>query len=118
MGPGYPAPAQASGWTFAGCVPFGLFAFFNGSIIWGLVAVLGGFIPYIGGVAGLVYLIYIGIQGRELAWRSRRFANIQQYVETMNAWNMAGIVVGVLGLVFGVLMFFLFFAAVMSEMTY
>jgi hypothetical protein len=118
MGPGYPAPAEASGWTFAGCVPFGLFAFFNGSIIWGLVAVLGGFIPYIGGIAGLVYLIYIGVQGRELAWRSRRFANLRQYVETMNAWNTWGLVLGLISLIGGVLMFFLVFAVMMSEMPY
>jgi len=118
MGPGYPAPAEASGWTFAGCVPFGLFAFFNGSIIWGLVAVLGGMIPYIGGVAGLVYLIYMGVQGRELAWRSRRFANLHQYIATMNAWNTWGLVLGIVGLVGGVFMFFAFFALIMSEMPY
>jgi hypothetical protein len=117
MGPGYPAPAPASGWTFAGCVPFGLFAFFNGSIVWGLVALLGGFIPYVGGVAWLVYLIYIGIQGRELAWRSRRFANVQQYVETMNAWNNWGLGLGIFWIVSVILVFFLFFGLIMAEMS-
>jgi len=94
MGAAYPSPPEASGWTFGGCVAFGLFAFLNGSVLWGLIAVLGGMVPYVGGLAGLIYFIYIGVQGRELAWRGRRFDNVHQYVATMNAWNTWGLIVG------------------------
>ena len=107
MGPGYPAPPEASGWSFAGCIPYGLFAFINGSVLWGVLGIVLNFIGF-----GIIYIIYIGIQGRELAWRNRRFANVQQYVDTMNAWNVWGIVLAVIsGL--GVVLYFIFVFGVM-----
>ncbi|MBN2083339.1 zinc ribbon domain-containing protein [bacterium] len=111
MGPGYPVPPEASGWTFAGCVPYGLFAFINGSVLWGVLGIVLNFVSL-----GIVYIIYIGIQGRELAWRSRRFANVQQYVDTMNAWNVWGIVLAVVsGVAFG-LWFLFVFGMAMSDL--
>jgi hypothetical protein len=93
MGEGYPIPPQASGCTFAGCVPFGLFGFFNGSVLWGILGLVLGWSGL-----GLIYIIYIGIQGRELAWRNRRFAGIQEFVDTMRAWHTGGIVALCVGL--------------------
>jgi len=108
MGPNYLAPPEASGWTFAGCIPLGLFAFLNGSVLWGIVALLNFIIP---GLPAMIYLIYIGIQGRELAWRSRRFNSVQEYVDTMSAWNrwglITGIVIGVISMAAVILYFWL-----------
>ncbi len=39
-----------------------------------------------------MYFIYIGIQGKQLAWQSRRFDSLQQYADTMRAWNTWGLV--------------------------
>jgi hypothetical protein len=92
LGPNSPAPSFARGWTFAGFAPLGLFAFVHGSALWGVLYFL--IFP--------VYAIYIGIQGKELAWRSRRFESEMQYAETMRAWNLWGIIFLVLDLlVFG-----------------
>jgi hypothetical protein len=118
MGQNYPVPPEAAGWTFAGCIPFGLFAYFNGSVIWGLVAIPGGMVPYLGAIAGLVYFIYIGVQGRELAWRSRRFTSIQEYSETMRAWNMWGLIMVAVNIVMVIGLFFLYallFAAILAD---
>jgi hypothetical protein len=117
MGPGYPAPAVASGWTFAGCVPFGLFAFFNKSVVWGLVGLLGGFVPIasIFPIVALVYAIYIGIQGRELAWRGRKFASVGQYEETMTVWNTWGAALAVVSVLLGVLFYFVVSAVMRAE---
>lgn len=104
MGPGYPLPYQTQGWTFAGFVPFGLFAFVNGSVLWGVLYWLLSFF----GVS-LVYNIYVGIKGRELAWQSRRFDSLQQFEETMAAWNRWGII----SLIASVLLIGIFFVAYM-----
>jgi hypothetical protein len=108
MGPGYPTPPEASGWTFAGCVPYGLFAFFNGSILWGILGIVLNVFSL-----GLIYIIYIGIQGRDLAWRNRRFTGVPQFVETMNAWNTWGLVLGIIGIV-GMVLYFIFFIAMIA----
>lgn len=99
MGEGYPVPAEASGWTFAGFVPFGLFGFVNGSTLWGVLGLVG----YVIGILSIVYWIYIGVQGRELAWRNRRFDSLAQYTETMRVWNTWGLVLLAVGAILLVL---------------
>jgi len=113
MGEGYPIPPEASGCTFAGCVPFGLFAFVNGSVLWGVLGLVLGWL----GLPGLVYVIYIGIQGRELAWRNRRFAGVEQYVSQMHAWHIAGIVLLCLGLALTVVYAAVMIAVFMTAMS-
>ena len=105
MGANYPAPPDASGWTFAGFIPWGLFGFFNGSVLWGVIGLLGGLF---GGIPGLVYMIYMGVQGRELAWRNRRFTSVMEYADTMAAWNRWGLIVLIASLVLGVIGFILY----------
>jgi hypothetical protein len=88
MGDAFPPPEVAKGWTFGGIVPFGLFGFINGSPLWGAIGLVGSFF----GIVGLVYLVYIGIQGKQIAWQSRRFDSLQQYADTMRAWNTWGLI--------------------------
>jgi hypothetical protein len=90
MGTAYPAPAFTQGWTFAGCVPWGLFAFMNGNSTMGAIGLVAQFFGL-----HLVYAIYMGIKGRELAWQGRRFDSVGQYDDTMKAWNKWGIIVTV-----------------------
>jgi hypothetical protein len=98
-GPQRWAPREVNGWTFAGFVGFGLFAFFNGIIIWGVIGLLCSIIPYIGCIGIMVYWVYIGINGRKLAWQSRRFESLKQYKQVMAAWDTAG------GVLFSILVF-------------
>lgn len=109
MGEGYPVPPEASGWTFAGFVPFGLFSFNNGNSTWGLIGLLLWFFGF-----SIVYWIYIGITGRENAWRNRRFASRQEYMDTMRAWNNWGIGLLVASILFFVLYFVFVFAVVFA----
>jgi hypothetical protein len=115
MGDTVPVPPQTQGWSFAGCIPFGLFGFLNGVMLWAGLGLAGSllFQPLY-----LVYAIYMGIKGRELAWRSRRFDSLMQYEDTMRAWNNWGI--GCLAaLILGGLLYFIFafaiFGSIMSE---
>lgn len=94
MGTAYPPPPQTQGWNFGGCVPWGLFGFFNGSTLWGVL----GLVAHFTGLS-LVYAIYIGIKGKELAWQNRRFDSMMQFEDTMKAWNRWGIIVTVIEVV-------------------
>jgi hypothetical protein len=120
MGQGYPVPPQASGWTFAGFVPFGIFHFFNGNTglgVLGLFTSLLSFIWFLG-ILNLGYSIYVGITGRESAWRNRRFNSAMEYDDTMRTWNTAGLVLLVLGVLVWIgfiMLFFVIFAAAISS---
>jgi hypothetical protein len=115
MGDGYPVPPQAKGWNFGGFVPFGLFAFMNGNTTWGVLGAIGSFVS----ILGLVYAIYIGASGKEMAWKGKRFTDLAEYETTMRGWNIAGLIM--LGLsVFFVIAYFVFLfviigAAAMSD---
>jgi hypothetical protein len=98
MGPGYPVPREAEGWTFAGCIPYGIYCFVNGNSTWGIVGLLTSFFGL-----HIVNLIYVGIKGKEMAWQGRRFESLQQFNETMRAWNTAGILCLLAAVVFIVL---------------
>jgi hypothetical protein len=114
MGPGYPLPLEANGWTFAGFIPYGLFAFLNGNTTWGVIGLLLS-------IFGLhiVYVIYIGIKGREMAWQGRRFESAMQFSDTMREWNKWGLIVlivaGVAILLYFLLVFGLIFMAASTE---
>jgi hypothetical protein len=115
MGPGYPVPQEAQGWTFAGFVPWALFAFFNGINTWGAIGLVLWFFG-----AYLVYSIYMGIKGKELAWQGRRFDSIEQFNETMKAWNTWGIimlcVIGGFIVLYFVFVFLMVFLAASGEL--
>ncbi|MCB1216341.1 zinc ribbon domain-containing protein [bacterium] len=109
MGAGYPLPPEAANMNFGGCIPYGIFAFVNGNVMWGVLSLL--FWPA---------AIYVLIKGNEIAWQSRRFTSRQEYVDTMNAWNTWGkilLAVQVVGMVlYFVFVFFVTFAAMSAEM--
>jgi hypothetical protein len=109
MGDGYPVPPQAKGWNFGGFVPFGLFAWMNGNTTWGIIGAIGSFV----GILGLVYAIYIGASGKELAWKGKRFNSLEEYEATMRGWNIAGLILLGIGVFIGIA-YFVFLMAVVG----
>jgi hypothetical protein len=112
MGAGYSEPMEASGWTFAGCVPFGIYAFVMGNVLWGVI----GLVTQFSGLY-LIYAIYIGIQGKKLAWQSRRFDSVQQFGETQRTWNIAGVILLVIGIPISMLQMLFGFAMLAGLMS-
>ena len=106
MGEAYPVPPEAEGWTFAGFIPWGLFSFINGNTLWGILY----WVSWLFGLV-LIYVIYVGLYGKKQAWQQRRFDSLQQYVDTMTAWNTWGIVMLVFSLV-GMVLYSLFFVGI------
>lgn len=113
MGEGYPAPTEAEGWTFAGFIPWGLFSFVNGNMLWGILWWVLSFFSL-----SIVYWIVVGINGKKQAWQGRRFDNVQQFQETMGAWNTWGIISLIAGIVMTVIIGILYaslFAVMLAE---
>jgi hypothetical protein len=80
-------PDEARGFTAAGCVPFGLFGFFNGQIALGFIGLILCMIP----VAELLYIFLVAFKGREYAWRGRHFHDMDEFHQVMEAWHIWGI---------------------------
>jgi len=93
-------PASAAGWTFAGFIPFGIFAFLNGHTMMG---VIGLAVNILLGPLYIAYAIYIGIAGRKLAWENRQFSSVEEYEGTMKAWHMWGMILLIVGIVLSML---------------
>jgi hypothetical protein len=94
MGEGYPLPPEASGWTWGGFVPFGLFGFMNNNTMWGVFGLLTWILGF-----QLIYSIVVGVTGKQMAWKSRRFDSVEQYELTMKGWNTAGLFCFIAGVV-------------------
>jgi hypothetical protein len=105
MGPGYPYPPEARGWTFGGFVPYGIYAFVHGNVLLGIVSIF--FWP--------IGQIIVCAMGRQMAWENRRFETVQQFYETMRTWNLIGLIFGILQ-VSGIELYFvlIFFAMCMA----
>jgi hypothetical protein len=88
------------------------------SWIWGLgnktyialIALALSFIPFIGGLAGFAFCIWLGIKGNELAWQNKQFPSVEAFHENQKKWAIAGIIVFavlfLLGITFGFLLGF------------
>ena len=100
-GAAYPLPREARGWTYAGIVPFGLFPLYNGLQAWGvaglLLTALGFPLLFLVWPLQLAYVIYLGLKGKELAWRSRRFRTLSEYEQSMHVWNVVGMISLIVG---------------------
>lgn len=89
-------PEDSGRWTFAGCVPFGIFAFAHNLPGWGTLGCLGSLIA----VPLPVYFFVIGASGRQMAWKHRRYRDLEQYNRSMQAWNLAGILIFIVSVLF------------------
>ncbi|MBU0606438.1 MAG: hypothetical protein KKI08_01075 [Armatimonadetes bacterium] len=85
--PGVPVPPEVEqmGWCWGG---FGL------NWIWGIGnRVFLAFLVFIPvPLASLAVQIWLGVAGHKMAWQNRRFDSMQQYKDTMKAWNLWGLI--------------------------
>lgn len=85
-GRGIVVPPDAKGWSWGAFLFNWIWAIGNRTWI-GLLALL----PYI----GVVVAIYLGIKGRELAWRNKRWDSIEHFRQVQRRWSVwAGIIYG------------------------
>jgi hypothetical protein len=89
-----PVPPQIGGWNWGAFLLAGIWAPFNG--VWiGLLA----WIPYV----GFIVAIGLGLKGNEFAWKSKRWASVEQFRKHQQNWAIAGFIVVVICLLIGFL---------------
>lgn len=91
--PDEPLPAGIKGWCWGGFLLNWVWAT-RFRVWWGLLA----FVPLV----GLAVPIWLGIKGRELAWRRGEWSSVQAFNDAQRKWSIGGAVVAVLaGLIYG-----------------
>lgn len=91
-----PPEVEAMGWSWGGFGLNWIWAIANKTWI-GLLAL----IPCV----NIVIAIWLGISGHKLAWQNRRFESLQQFQETMKAWNLWGLIIFLVSIGLNVLSF-------------
>ncbi|MDP5239329.1 hypothetical protein Q9Q94_07295 [Uliginosibacterium sp. 31-16] len=78
MGKNANVPAEAKGWCW-------------GAFLWGWIWAIGNntwiglicLIPYI----GFIMQIYLGVKGREMAWRNKRWDSVEHFNAVQRKWT-------------------------------
>ena len=78
------APEGVKGWSWGAFFWNWIWAPFNRTWI-GLLAL----VPYV----GLIVAIYLGIKGRELAWKNKRWDSIEHFNRVQRAWSKWALIV-------------------------
>lgn len=114
MKDGAPAEVTAMGWCWGVFGLGGIWGIAN-HVTLAIVTIGIGFIPYIGAIANLAILIYLGINGHVQAWENRRFESFEQFRDTMRVWNTWGLVLFIVNIVFAIVLGSLAFAGGLLE---
>jgi len=62
-------------------------------------------IPFVGLFVSLIVIVFLGLKGNELAWKSQKYESVEKFLQSQNKWKKWGIIVLVLQLVFIVMYF-------------
>ena len=82
-GPDAEIPPGVAGWSWGAFLLNWIWAI--GNRTWfGLLAI----IPYV----GIITAIYLGIKGRELAWRNRRWDSVEHFNSVQRKWTIWGLI--------------------------
>jgi hypothetical protein len=86
-------PPGVKGWSWGAFFLNWIWAIFNKTWI-GLLCL----IPYVGIVVG----IYLGIKGRELAWRNKRWESLEHFNRVQRSWSVWGVALVLGAVVLGI----------------
>ena len=108
-------PAEVSqGWNWGAFVISWIWALNHKMVAWGIGIFLISFVPYLGGLAHLAAAIYLGAKGNDLAWQNRRFESVADFKACQAIWAKWGIGLLLLNIVFAIIGFLIFGAALLS----
>lgn len=54
-------------------------------------------------VINIASLIYIGLEGRRMAWKQRKWQSFNQYLQVQKKWDIWGFVIFIISLILGVI---------------
>jgi hypothetical protein len=87
-------PPGVKGWSWGAFFWNWIWASFNRTWI-GLLAL----VPYV----GLIVAVYLGIKGRELAWRNKRWDSLEHFNRVQRSWSKWALIIFVGAAVLGIL---------------
>lgn len=93
-GSGITPPEGVKGWSWGAFILSWIWAIGNSTWI-GLLALL----PYI----GFFVAIYLGIKGRELAWRNKRWDSLEHFNRVQRSWSKWGLILIVGAMLLGII---------------
>lgn len=76
-------PAGITGWSWGAFLWNWIWGIFNGTWI-----ALLTLVPYV----GFIMAIYLGIKGREMAWRNKRWDSIEHFNRVQRSWSKWGLI--------------------------
>jgi len=59
---------------------------------WALLFLILNYIPYV----GVIPMIYLGIEGRKIAWEKRNWEDFDEYIDVQRKWDIWGIIIFVI----------------------
>jgi hypothetical protein len=77
-------PIGVRGWSWGALLLNWIWAVFNKTWI-GLLCL----VPYV----GFLVSIYLGVKGRELAWRNKRWESLEHFNQVQKRWSFWGVIV-------------------------
>ena len=86
-------PEGIKGWSWGAFLLNWIWSIFNKTWL-GLLAL----IPYV----GFIMAIYLGIKGRELAWRNKRWDSLEHFKRVQRSWSKWGLIVLLIPAVIGI----------------
>ena len=93
-GSGITPPEGVRGWSWGAFILSWIWAIGNSTWI-GLLALL----PYI----GFIVAIYLGIKGRELAWRNKRWDSLEHFNRVQRSWSKWSLILIVGAMLLGII---------------
>ena len=126
--PGYQMPPQAAGAykspeVQAYLKKFNIGAFLMGPWwaifhkVWiGLIAFVLPFIPAVGGLLQMAFVIYLGIKGSEMAWEKDERKDLAAFMKKQKTWMWVGIGFTIFAIIAVIIIFAVFGSALMSAL--
>lgn len=93
-GSGITPPEGVKGWSWGAFILSWIWAIGNSTWI-GLLAL----VPYI----GFIVAIYLGIKGRELAWRNKRWDSLEHFNRVQRSWSKWSLILIVGAMLLGII---------------
>jgi hypothetical protein len=93
-------PPEIKGWNWGAFLLTWIWGLGNGVYI-ALLALLA-LVPVVGWVIALIVAVFLGARGNELAWRKKRWVDVDHFKDVQRKWAIAGAIVVAVVVVFTV----------------
>ena len=95
------------GWNWGAFLLNWIWAWNNIGAVWGIAGLFSGVIPF----GSMIFSVFMGIKGNDLAWENRHFNSIQEFKDVQGKWSAWGAGIWGFSMLFVIIMIFIAAAA-------